>query len=117
MTGAFRTAQIFRNRSFQETAMILGIIGWVVVGLLIGFIASKVVNLRGDEPILGIGVGAAAALVVGILYSVISGSGVTAWNLRSILFAAIGALIGVVIWHFVRSRYASREIYTSRRSY
>ncbi len=97
--------------------MLLGIIGWLVVGLIIGFIASKVADLRGDDPRLGMAVAAGGAIVAGALYSIISGAGVTAWNPWSLIFAAIAALAGAVIWHVVRSRYASKQTYSQRRSY
>lgn len=97
--------------------MLIGIIGWIVIGLIVGFIATKVVNLRGDDPRLGIAVAAGGAIVVAWLYSLISGAGVTAWNPWSLMFAAIGAVIAVVTWHGVRSRYVSHARYTPRSSY
>jgi uncharacterized membrane protein YeaQ/YmgE (transglycosylase-associated protein family) len=97
--------------------MIVGIIGWIVVGLIVGFIATKVVDLRGDDPRLGFAVACGGAIVAAALYTMISGAGVSAWNVWSILFAAIGAGAAVVTWHMVRSRYVSREAYTSRKSY
>jgi uncharacterized membrane protein YeaQ/YmgE (transglycosylase-associated protein family) len=97
--------------------MILGVIGWIVVGLLIGFIASKVVNLRGDDPMGGIGVAGIGAIVAAVLYTIISGAGVSAWNVWSLFWAAIGAIVGVVTWHLVRSRYVSKAPQTHRRSY
>ena len=97
--------------------MILGILGWVIVGVIVGFVASKLVNLRGDDPRLSIGAAAAGAIVAGVLYSMISRDGVSAWNAWSILFAAVGATVAAVAWHAVRSRYISRERYVPRRSY
>ena len=97
--------------------MIIGVIGWVIVGLLVGFIASKIVNLHGDDPMGGIGVATIAAVIFAAAFSIISGAGVSAWNLWSIIFAAIGAIAGVVTWHLIRSRYVSRERHTMRRSY
>ena len=97
--------------------MILGITGWLVVALLIGFITSKVVNLHGDDPRLGIAAACGAAIFAAVLYTLISGSGVSAWNPRSLVMAAIGAVLGVVTLHLVRSRSISRESYTRRSSY
>ena len=97
--------------------MILGILGWIVIGLIVGFIATKLVDLHGDDPRLGFGVACGGAIVMAALYTMISGAGVSAWNVWSILFAAVGAVAGVVTWHVVRSRYVSREAYTTRRSY
>jgi uncharacterized membrane protein YeaQ/YmgE (transglycosylase-associated protein family) len=100
-----------------ENEMIVGIIGWIVMGLIVGFIATKFVNLHGDDPRLGFAVACGGAIVAAALYTMISGAGVSAWNVWSILFAAIGATSGVVAWHVVRSRHVSREAYTIRRSY
>jgi uncharacterized membrane protein YeaQ/YmgE (transglycosylase-associated protein family) len=97
--------------------MILGIISWLVVALLVGFIASKVINLRGDDPRLGMGAACAGAIVAAVLYTLISGAGVSAWNPWSLLMAATGAIIGVVGWHVVRSRSISHESHTRRSSY
>ena len=97
--------------------MFIGFVGWVVVGLVVGFIVSKVLNLHGDDPKLGIGVAAAGAVVGGFLYGLISGAPVSAWNLWSIVFAAVGAAAGAAIWHGLRSRYVSRASYSVRRSY
>jgi uncharacterized membrane protein YeaQ/YmgE (transglycosylase-associated protein family) len=97
--------------------MILGVLGWIVVGVVVGFVATKLVNLRGDDPRLSIGVAAGGAVVAGILYSMISGNGVSAWNAWSIVCAALGATVGAIAWHVVRSRYISHERYTPRSSY
>jgi uncharacterized membrane protein YeaQ/YmgE (transglycosylase-associated protein family) len=105
------------EQNLKENIMFLGLLGWIVLGLIIGFIASKVVNLRGDDPRLGIGVAGLGAVVGGALYSIISGTGVSPWNLWSIVFAAVGAAVGAVIWHAVRSRYISKGPQTHRSSY
>ena len=97
--------------------MLFGIIGWIVVGLVVGFIVSKLVNLRGDDPRLSIGVAAVGAVVAAALYSLISGAGVSPWNPWSLFWATIGAVIGAVAWHAVRSRYISHARYEPRRSY
>ena len=97
--------------------MLLGLIGWIVVALLIGFIVSKVLNLHGDDPRLGIGVAVAGALIVGWIYCMASGTGITPWNPLSILFAAIGAGVALAIWHGIRSRYISKAQGSIRRSY
>ena len=97
--------------------MFFGILGWLVVGLVIGFVASRIVNLRGDDPWLGIAAAGAGAIVGGALYSVISGDSVSPWNTWSVVCAVAGAVAGAVAWHLVRSRYISHDSYTVRRSY
>lgn len=97
--------------------MILGIIGWLAVGLLVGFIVSKVVDLHGDDPILGIGGAVAGAIVGAVLYTVISGAGVSTFNAWSLFWAIVGAIVGVTTCHLIRSRYVSRAAYSRRGSY
>jgi uncharacterized membrane protein YeaQ/YmgE (transglycosylase-associated protein family) len=86
--------------------MLFGIIGWIVTGLVIGFIASKLVNLKGDDPRLGVAVGAVGAVVGGWMYSLFSGAQVTAFNTLSLFFAMIAAATALLIWHLIRGRAA-----------
>ena len=97
--------------------MLLGIIGWIVVGLVVGLVASKMINLHGDDPRLGVGVAAGGAILAGALYSTFSGNGVLAWCPWCSAVAALGAVVGAAVWHGVRSRYASNERQTTRSSY
>ncbi len=97
--------------------MLLGILGWLVVGAVVGFIASKVINLRGDDPRLGIAASIGGAVVVAAIAAIVSGAGVMPWSPRSLAFAAGGAVVSVIVWHLVRSRYVSHASYTRRSSY
>lgn len=97
--------------------VLLGIVEWIVVGVVIGFIASKAVNLRGDDPRLGIFVAAGGAVVAAALYSFFSGTAVDAWAPWTLVSAAVGGLVGAVVWHAVRSRYITHERYVPRSSY
>jgi uncharacterized membrane protein YeaQ/YmgE (transglycosylase-associated protein family) len=82
--------------------MLMGLAGWFLVGMIAGFIASKMLYLRGDDPRAGIVLGGLGALAGGALFSMISKSAVTGFNPRSILLAAAGAFVAVVIWHTTR---------------
>jgi uncharacterized membrane protein YeaQ/YmgE (transglycosylase-associated protein family) len=90
--------------------MIVGITGWIVLGLIAGFIASKFVNLRGDDPGLGIGLGAVGAVIGGWLYTATSGVAVSYFNTLSLFFAGVGAAVSLVSWHLVRRRYAAAPV-------
>jgi uncharacterized membrane protein YeaQ/YmgE (transglycosylase-associated protein family) len=90
---------------------------WIATGLLIGFVASKIVNLRGDDPKFGICAAAAGALGAGVLYVTLGASGVGTWSWWGLLYAAAGAIVAVVVWHLVRSRSISHERYVPRSSY
>lgn len=97
--------------------MPLVVIGsWIVVGLLIGFIASKIIK-SSDGPSFGILTAAASAVVVAAVYSIIGGHGVSEFTVTALIFAAIGGAAGAVVWHIVRSRFVSHEVQSVRRSY
>jgi uncharacterized membrane protein YeaQ/YmgE (transglycosylase-associated protein family) len=87
--------------------MLIGVVGWIVLGIIAGFVASKFVSLRGDDPRMGIAMGAIAALIGGWLYSLLSGNAVTSFNPRSLLFAAIAAVVMLVAFHGWRWRSAT----------
>ena len=95
----------------------LGILEWIVIGLVIGFIASKVVDWHGDDVRLGMFAATGGAILAAALSCIFSGTGVTAWNPWNLASAAAGASAGALVWHTVRSRYVSRQAYTSRSSY
>ena len=95
----------------------LNLLAWTLCGLLIGFVANRVVNLRGDDPRLALGASTAGALIAGVLYLVISSAEGGHWTWIGLAFAAGGALVAVVTWHAVRSRTISHARYVPRRSY
>lgn len=96
--------------------LFLGIAGWILIGVVIGVIASRVVDLRGDDPRLGIGLGGGGGLIGGWLYSLISGSHVALFNFWSLLVAGALAAATVTVWHVIRRR-APYSRPTIRRSY
>jgi len=95
----------------------LGLLQWLVVGVIVGFVASKLVDLRGDDPRLGVFVAAGGAAAAAALYTVITGAGVAGWRPWALAWAAAGAAAGALVWHLVRSRYVSHERYVPRKSY
>ena len=67
----------------------MGIIAWLVLGLIAGFIASKIVNHTGSGVIMDIVLGVIGAFVGGFLFSFFGHSGVTGFNLYSALVAIV----------------------------
>jgi len=82
----------------------MSIIGWLIFGLICGFIASKIVNKSGEGMILDIVLGIIGALVGGWLFTQFGYSGVTGFNIPSMIVAIIGAIIVLVIYHAVFGR-------------
>ena len=77
----------------------MSILAWIILGLLAGFIGSKLVNKSGEGIFLDIILGIVGALVGGFLFQQFGASGVTGLNLYSLLVAVVGAVIFLVIYH------------------
>lgn len=80
----------------------MSILAWIVLGLISGFIGSKIVNKSGEGLILDIILGIVGAVVGGWLFSLVGGHGVTGLNLYSFLVAIVGAIIVLVLYHAIR---------------
>ena len=80
----------------------MSILGWIILGLIAGFIGSKIVNKSGEGFFLDIILGIVGAVVGGWLFSLVGGHGVTGLNLYSFLVAIIGAIIVLVVYHAIR---------------
>jgi len=84
----------------------MSIIGWLVLGLIAGFIASKIINKTGEGLIVDILLGIARAFVGGILFTSLGHHGVDGFNLYSMFVAVIGAIIILVLYHMLFKRRA-----------
>jgi uncharacterized membrane protein YeaQ/YmgE (transglycosylase-associated protein family) len=83
----------------------MSFIAWIVLGLISGFIASKLVNKTGDGLLLDIVLGVVGALVGGWLFNTFGMPGVTGLNVYSFVVAIIGAVVSLIVYHaFVRRR-------------
>jgi uncharacterized membrane protein YeaQ/YmgE (transglycosylase-associated protein family) len=81
---------------------IMSILAWVVLGLISGFIGSKLINKRGEGLILDIVLGVVGAVVGGWLFQFFGASGVTGLNIYSLVVAVVGAMLVLVIFHALR---------------
>ena len=80
----------------------MSILAWIVLGLVAGFIGSKIVNKSGEGLIRDIILGVVGAVVGGWLFTTFGASGVTGLNLYSLLVAVIGAIVVLVAYHAIR---------------
>jgi len=78
--------------------------GWILLGLIAGFVASKIVNKSGQGFILDIVLGIVGAVVGGFLFSLFDVHGVTGFNLYSMFVAVVGSIIVLLIYHAVAGR-------------
>jgi uncharacterized membrane protein YeaQ/YmgE (transglycosylase-associated protein family) len=82
----------------------VSIIGWILLGLISGFIASKIVNKTGEGVVLDIVLGIVGAIVGGFLFAQFGATGVTGFNLYSMFVAVIGAILVLFIYHAIVGR-------------
>lgn len=81
--------------------MLMTVLCWIVLGLVAGFIASKLVNGRGEGVSLDIVLGIVGAVVGGWLFNTVGRAGVTGFNLWSLFVAIIGAMVLLLGWHII----------------
>ena len=77
----------------------MSFLAWIALGLISGFIASKIVNKSGSGAVMDIVLGIVGAVVGGWLFNTIGHVGVTGVNLYSILVAVVGAVVVLIIYH------------------
>ena len=82
----------------------MSIIGWLVLGLIAGFIASKIVNKTGEGVILDIVLGIVGAVDGGFLFAQFGAEGVSGFNIYSMFVAVIGAIVVLLIYHAIVGR-------------
>jgi uncharacterized membrane protein YeaQ/YmgE (transglycosylase-associated protein family) len=82
--------------------MTMGVIAWIVLGLIAGFIASKLVNRRGEGVVVDILLGIVGSVVGGWIFHSVGRAGVTGFNLWSVLVSITGAVVVLLIWHAIR---------------
>ena len=101
--------KIFRER---ETNVYLrfgrykmSIISWIILGLIAGFVGSKIVNKSGQGVFFDIALGIVGAIVGGVLSSSLFGRGVTgAFDPISLIIAIVGAVIVLWAYHAITGK-------------
>ena len=83
----------------------MSIIAWIVLGLIAGFIASRIVNKQGEGLFMDIVLGVVGAVVGGWLFRMLGMSGVTGLNLYSLLVAVLGSIVFLVVYHLLTRRH------------
>ena len=82
----------------------MSLLAWIVLGLVAGFIGSKVVNNTGQGLVVDILLGVVGAVVGGFLFNQFGEPGVSGLNLYSLVVAVVGAVIVLVIYHVLMRR-------------
>ncbi len=82
----------------------MSVLAWIVLGLIAGFIASKIVNGSGEGALLDIVLGIVGAVAGGWLFNTFGMSGVTGFNIYSVLVSIVGAVVVLFIYHALTGR-------------
>ena len=82
--------------------MLIDVVQWIVLGLVAGFIASKIVNKRGEGLVMDIILGVLGAVIGGWLFRALGTAGATGFNLWSLLVAVVGAIALLFVGRAVR---------------
>jgi uncharacterized membrane protein YeaQ/YmgE (transglycosylase-associated protein family) len=101
-----------RGRTSQELAQVMidmSILSWILLGLIAGFLGSKIVNRHGEGIFLDIVLGIFGAIAGGYLFSLFGAGRVTGLNLYSVLVATAGAILVLVVYHGFRRITAQRS--------
>ncbi|MGZ8299130.1 MAG: GlsB/YeaQ/YmgE family stress response membrane protein [Rhodoplanes sp.] len=84
----------------------MSILAWIILGLIAGFIGSRIVDREGKGLWLNLALGIIGAIVGGVIFSAFGASGVTGVNLYSMIVAVIGSIVVLWIYHAVSGRRA-----------
>ena len=85
----------------------MSFLAWIILGLLAGFIGSKLVNKSGEGFFLDIVLGIVGAVAGGWVFSMFGASRVTGLNVYSLFVAVVGSVLVLVIYHAVMGRSSS----------
>jgi uncharacterized membrane protein YeaQ/YmgE (transglycosylase-associated protein family) len=84
--------------------MAMSIISWIILGLIAGFIGSKIVNKQGQGMLLDMALGIVGAIVGGILFSFFGATGITGLNIWSMIVAIVGSVVVLLVYHAISGR-------------
>lgn len=79
----------------------MSLLAWIVLGLIAGFVASKLVSGTGQGAVMDIVLGVVGAVLGGWLFNSFGMAGVSGFNLYSLLVAVVGAVVLLVVYHAV----------------
>lgn len=89
----------------------MSLFAWIILGLLAGFIASHLVNHRGEGMVLDILLGVVGAIVGGWLAHLLGYAGVSTLNIYSLIVATLGAVVFLFIYHAIRRNVIGRRVF------
>lgn len=106
ITISDRSGMLILNRQESST---LAFVAWIVIGLVTGFIGNKILNKTGRGLVRDCLIGIVGAFVSGFLANLLGKPGGPGLDLYSLLVAAVGAAVFMIVYHalFRRRRFLS----------
>lgn len=89
----------------------MSVFAWILLGLLAGFIASHLVNHRGEGMVLDVLLGVVGAVVGGWVFHMLGMAGVNTLNLYSLLVAVCGSVLFLALYHGIRRGIVGRRYF------
>ena len=85
--------------SNKQRGAVLSFAAWIALGLVTGFIASKLLNNTGVRLVRYVLLGIVGAIVGGFLSNLFGKPGATGLDLYSLLVAVVGAVVFLIVYH------------------
>ena len=91
----------------RQELSVMSLLSWLLLGLVAGFIGSKLVNRTGEGIVRDILLGILGAFIGGFLFNLFGAAGVSGLNLYSLLVAVVGAVVFLIVYHAIFRRTSS----------
>lgn len=85
----------------------MSIVSWIILGLIAGFIGSKIVNKQGEGLLLDVALGVVGAIVGGVIFSFFGATGITGLDMYSMIVAIVGSVVVLWAYHAFSGRQTS----------
>ena len=81
----------------------MSIIVWIIFGAIAGWVASLIVSSDGNHSLVGdVVIGILGALIGGFIMTRIGGSGISGFNITSLLVAIFGSVVLLLVARTLR---------------
>ena len=84
----------------------MAVLGWLIAGLVAGFVASQLPRKNGESLTLDLVIGLVASAIGGVVFNQVAGDGTSDLTGWSVLAALVAGAIALGIYHAILRRKA-----------